>query len=83
MHLMFLSCLKATALIEKKLLVNLSLKEKFQLAGHKAMCSACTNFEKHSILIDKVMKHQIEQAEMHFNVNELIISTLSKIEKSN
>jgi len=82
MHILFLSCLKATELIEKKLLIKLSFKEKIQLSVHKAMCDACTNYEKQSTLIDTAMKHKIEQDEAQVDVSSLIKSTLSKIEKS-
>ena len=53
MHILFLSCLRATELIEKKLHFTLSVKEKFQLKMHKMMCNACTNYEKQSIIIEK------------------------------
>ena len=50
---MFLSCLKATELIEKRLHFSLSFKEKLQLKVHKMMCDACTNYDKQSSLIEK------------------------------
>jgi hypothetical protein len=53
MHILFLSCLKATELIEKKLNYKLSFTEKLQLRMHKSMCDACTNYEKQSIVLDK------------------------------
>jgi hypothetical protein len=53
MHRLFLSCLKATELIEKRLHFKLSRKEKLQLKVHKMMCSACSNYEKQSIFIEK------------------------------
>ena len=53
MHKLFLSCLKATELIEKKLHFKLSVKEKLQLKMHKMMCSACSNYEKQSVFIEK------------------------------
>ncbi len=53
MHILFLSCLKATELIEKKINFKLNKKEKIQLKAHKMMCSACTNYEKQSKLIEK------------------------------
>ena len=43
MHLLFLSCLKATELIEKKMHFKLSFGERLQLSVHKAMCDACRN----------------------------------------
>lgn len=57
MNILFLSCLKATELIEKKLYFKLSLKEKVQLNAHKMMCDACTNYEKQSIFLDKGISH--------------------------
>ncbi len=53
MHFLFLSCLKATELIEKKLNYKLSVKEKLQLKMHKMMCDACSNFEKQSEFLEK------------------------------
>ncbi len=55
MQILFLSCLKATEFIEKRLHTKLSFKEKIQLKVHKSMCKACSNYEKQSILIEKVM----------------------------
>lgn len=53
MHILFLSCLRATELIEKKLHFSLSWTEKIQLKTHKMMCGACTRYEKQSELIEK------------------------------
>lgn len=55
MQTLFLSCLKATELIEKKMYFGLSRTEKIQLSAHKKMCSACKNYEKQSQLIDKAI----------------------------
>ncbi len=52
MNLLMLSCRKATELMEKRLLVGLSLREKMQLGMHKSMCDACTAYEKQSKLLD-------------------------------
>lgn len=57
-QLLFLSCLKATELIEKKIHIKLSFTEKLQLKVHKSMCQACTNYEKQSYLIEKAISHQ-------------------------
>ncbi len=68
MHILFLSCLKATELIEKKFHVKLSFKERLQLKLHKMMCDACTMYEKQSALIEKGMelqhKHQHEECDI-------------------
>ncbi len=59
MQYLFLSCLKATELIEKKIYSHLSFGERIQLKVHKAMCDACANYEKDSLLIDKAIKKQL------------------------
>ena len=53
MHKLFLSCVRATELIEKKLHFRLSTKERLQLKMHKMMCDACSRYEKQSIFIEK------------------------------
>jgi len=53
MHLLFLSCLRASELIEKDLHLKLGLLEKLQLRLHKTMCNTCNRYGKHSILIEK------------------------------
>lgn len=52
MHTLFLSCLKATELIEKKMHFRLSARERLQLKMHKMMCSACSLYEKQSTTIE-------------------------------
>ncbi len=53
MHTLFLSCLKATELIEKKIHFRLSAREKLQLKMHKMMCDACSSYEKQSVFLEK------------------------------
>lgn len=53
MHILFLSCLRASELIEKKFHIKLSVRERIQLRLHKMMCSACTLYDKQSTIIDK------------------------------
>ena len=50
---MFLSCLKATELIEKKIHFRLSFSERLQLKIHKSMCDACSKYEKQSLFLEK------------------------------
>lgn len=59
MNWLMLSCKKATEMIEKKLLVKLSFKEKIQLEMHKSMCSACTAYEKQSKKMDELFHKHI------------------------
>ena len=61
MQWLMLSCRKATELIEKKLLLKLSFKEKTQLKLHKTFCDACTAYEKQSKLIDKLLNKHIHE----------------------
>lgn len=61
MHILFLSCLKATELIEKRFHFKLTFREKFQLKFHKMMCSACSNYEKQSNIIEKTIFSSAER----------------------
>ncbi len=79
MHIFFLSCIKATELIEKKLYFKLTMKEKMQLKAHKAMCNACTNYEKQSYFIDKALKHPSKAVENSTDLSDLKKETLARI----
>ena len=57
MQFLFLTCLRATELIEKNLHFKLSYKEKLQLKVHKMMCDACSTYEKQNISIEKAIGH--------------------------
>ncbi len=56
MHTLFLSCLKATEIIEKGLNFKLSWREKLQLKVHKMMCDACSRYEKQSLFLDNAIR---------------------------
>jgi len=83
MHILFLSCLKATELIEKKIHFKLSIREKWQLKVHKSMCQACTNYEKQSYLIEKAISHMenIQSDKMEMDVESFKKSILGKLEQ--
>lgn len=49
------TCKKATFLIEKKQIGNISVREKLELRIHLVGCSGCRNFEQQSILINKLV----------------------------
>jgi hypothetical protein len=55
MHMLFLSCMRATELIEKKIHFKLSFKDKFQLKMHKSMCNACSLYEKQSDVLNEAL----------------------------
>ena len=80
MHILFLSCLKATELIEKKLRFKLSIREKLQLKMHKSMCEACTRYEKQSILIEKGLSSLDEVAPDKKEVEQLKGLIIKKLE---
>jgi hypothetical protein len=50
------NCRKATYLIEKKQLEDITMREKLELKIHLAGCSVCRIFEKQSILINRMVK---------------------------
>lgn len=79
-HFFFLSCLKATELIEKKLYVKLSIKEYIKLTLHKSMCNACRLYEKQSRLIDNVLKEQIhENLELKVDIEKIKLEIKNKL----
>lgn len=84
MHILFLSCLKATELIEKKMHFKLSISEKLQLRMHKSMCNACSNYEKQNFLIEKALASQenMEIEKSALDVDQFKKSILDQIEKS-
>lgn len=71
MHTLFLSCLKATALIEKNFYVKLSFTERMQLKAHKMMCDACKNYEKQSTIIEKGIENQHKKRHPHIDMEQL------------
>lgn len=81
MQIMFFSCLKATEFIEKNLNYKLSFKERIQLKVHKSMCKACSNYEKQSILIEKVMRDTKTEAINKDDIKNLKESIVKKITK--
>ncbi len=82
MHILFLSCLKATELIEKKIRFKLSIDEKLQLKMHKSMCDACTRYEKHSILIEKGISSLEEDVPDKMEVEFLKKLIIKKLENT-
>lgn len=71
MHLLFLSCLKATELIEKQFHFKLSFSERVQLNVHKSMCKACTNYEKQSTLLEHGIHEHLKKQNLQVDVSKL------------
>jgi len=82
MNKMFLSCLKATELIEKKLLFKLSFLEKIRLTIHKMMCDACSLYEKQTRILDKAMNRHPNKDELSVDLSNFKKDLISKIEES-
>jgi hypothetical protein len=80
MHILFLSCLKATELIEKGLHVKLSITERLQLAIHKSMCDACRMYEKQSGIIDHSLDIHHHGIQSQADIDKLKSLILAKLE---
>ena len=83
MHTLFLSCLKATELIEKKLHFRLSGREKLQLKMHKMMCDACSSYEKQSIFLEKGISLNPEKKFSKDDLKKLKMVINEKLSDSN
>ena len=83
MYIFFLSCKKATELIEKKLHFKLSMIEKIQLKMHKMMCNACTHYEKQSELIEKGIAKSKDESFSRDELEELKKLINQKLENKN
>lgn len=83
MHILLLSCLKATELLEKKLHFKLSFHEKIQLKLHKMMCTACTKYEKQSILIEEGISNIQKKDSTSLDLEKLKERISSKLESFN
>jgi hypothetical protein len=70
-HILFLSCVKASDLIEKKFHFKLSFREKLQLKVHKSMCNACRLYEEHSQIIEQGIARHFHENENPVDVNRL------------
>jgi hypothetical protein len=79
MNMLFLSCLKATELIEKKLNFKLSLTDNIRLSMHKAMCDACSLYEKQSITLDKALASSRNKEEIIIDLDNFKKELLAKI----
>jgi len=82
MNKLFLSCLKATELIEKKLLFKLSLPEKIRLTIHKIMCEACKLYEKQTRILDEAMNRHPNNDDLSVDLSNFKKDLIRKIEES-
>lgn len=82
MHLLFLSCLKASELIEKDLHLKLGLREKLQLRLHKTMCHTCNRYGKQSTLIEKGIRDLQKKEAISVDFKKLEEHIILKIKKA-
>ncbi len=76
MHILLLSCQKATFLVEKGNSKPLSFMDKLQLSMHLKMCSKCADYQKQSVLIENVLKLNHINT---YNSSNIKLSDTSKI----
>ncbi len=82
MHILFLSCVKATELIEKGFHFELSKKEKMQLTVHTMMCDACKRYEKQSVFIEKGIAAKIHKDLLPEDIDRIKKSIIKNLEKA-
>jgi hypothetical protein len=80
MNIFFLSCLKASELIEKKIHFKLSITENIRLKIHKSMCDACTRYEKQSIFLEKNISLSQKESTPETDLEELKKIIRAKLE---
>lgn len=59
MNFLMLSCKKASELVDKRTVVNLSMKENMLLHMHTAMCNGCKTYQKQSKILDELLKQHL------------------------
>jgi hypothetical protein len=57
LQLLQISCHKATELVEKKINLGLSWKERLQLHYHLKACAVCKYYEDQSLFLEKWIAH--------------------------
>ncbi|WP_293711662.1 hypothetical protein [uncultured Parabacteroides sp.] len=72
-HIFVLSCKQATFLIEKRLHVPLSRREKLQLGIHLSICRLCREYDKKAAFLNGIMKKILSRKESRsqFHPDEL------------
>lgn len=63
MNILMLSCKKASELIDKKSVVNLSMKEYVMLHMHTAMCDGCKEYQRQSKILDNLLKQHLQKTD--------------------
>ena len=78
MHTIMLSCTKATELIEKKSMDGLTLTDNIRLSMHTAMCSACKQYAKQSLLLNSAISQQLNEAPENKTKNKSLLESQAR-----
>lgn len=78
---LFVSCEKATELIERKIEGDLKWSERFSLSIHTMMCGLCRIYEKQSQRLHRFLQKQHEEVESRALSQEELDSLKAKIQK--
>lgn len=76
MKFLFLSCHKATELMEKKHHLKLSWVENMQLRLHNIMCGVCALYEKQSAILEGMLKKNLTKENIKIIENEELINKI-------
>jgi len=86
MNFFMLSCKRATELMSKKEVINLTIIESVQLKMHTSMCKACSAYEKQSENIEKTLSKisrdkTIDKQELTLDFKKNLIEKIKKQKK--
>lgn len=78
---LFVSCEKATELIERKIEGDLKWGDRFSLRFHTMMCRLCRIYEKQSQRLHRFLQKQHEEVECRALSQEEVNALKAKIQK--
>jgi len=71
LHSIFLSCLKASLLVEKQQVSGLNISEALQLKAHLMMCKRCAEYKLQSVFISKGIKTKMESGGFNIQISNV------------
>jgi hypothetical protein len=85
MSKLFLTCKRATELIEKQQTVGLTVTERIQLRSHLGMCHTCNFYARYSrkieTLIQSLLRKQASAPESNTALKQRITNTIDALKK--
>lgn len=82
MHLLFLSCVKYTGLVEKGFHFELTQTQRLQLKVHALMCNVCKHYEKQSVFIEKGLAAKIHKDLLPADIDRIKKTIIENLEKA-